>query len=147
MTFFTSFNMWWAKTAICRKKSSVLYVSSNFRNDTGDNVWQNGKMWHGRDAFRKVFSASDVLFEWPQRTVWGNDLWHAHLDFKLLVHEMVLLTSFHIFSISRNLAKLKLYVSGQNDFFYQIFSYFQVLLNQQLKMYRHHDNILKIFLF
>ena len=60
---------------------------------------------------------------------------------------MVLLKSFHIFSISRNLAKLKLYVSGQNDFFYQIFSYFQVLLNQQLKMYWHHDNILKIFLF
>ena len=29
---------------------------------------------------------------------------------------MVLLTSFHIFSIIRNFAKLKLYITGQNDF-------------------------------
>ena len=32
------------------------------------------------------------------------------------MHKMVLLTSFHIFSIIRNFAKLKLYITGQNDF-------------------------------
>ena len=132
-----------------------------FVNDAGDNVWQNGKVWHGGDAFRKCISVSYVLFEWPQRTVWGNDLWHVNLNFKALVHEMVFLTSMHIFSFSRNLAKWKLYISGQNDFSkkelwfstksflifrsFQIFSYFQV--NQQLKIYWHHDNILKIYLF
>ena len=38
------------------------------------------------------------------------------LDVKVLVHALVLLTSFHIFSISLNLAKLKLYMSVQDDF-------------------------------
>ena len=77
-------------------------------------MWQNGKVWHAGDALR-CLSVSD-LFEWPQRDVWGNDLWYVHLNFKLLVHKMVLLTSFHIFSIIRNFAKLKLYITGQNDF-------------------------------
>ena len=72
-------------------------------------------MSHGEDTFRKYLPASDVLLEVPQSAVSGNDLWHVHLNFKVMVHEMVLLTSFHFFSISRNLAKLKIYISGQND--------------------------------
>ena len=78
-------------------------------------MWQNGKVSHGEDTFRKYLPASDVLLDWPKRAISGNDLWHAHLNVKVIVHEIVLLTSFHFFSISRNLAKLKIYISGQND--------------------------------
>ena len=120
-----------------QKNLLFCIVRQYFVNDTGSKVWQNGKVWHEEDAFRKCFYASDLLFEWPRRVVWGNDLWHVHLNFKVLVHKMVLLTSFHIFGISRNLVKLKLYIGGQHEFFkkdapifYQIFSRFQVLLNQ-----------------
>ena len=112
--FFTFFDMWQATIAVYRKKASALYRPTTFhKRHRGQNV---AKCDMGGDGFTKCLSASDVLFEWPQKAVWGNDLWHVHLSFKVLVHKTVLLTSFHIFSISRNLVKLKLYISGQNDF-------------------------------
>ena len=89
------------------EKNLLFYIVHQLLvNDTGDKVCQNGKVWHGGDALRKFLFASDVLFQCPQRAVWENDLWYVYLNFKVLVHKMVLLTSFDIFSISRNFAKL-----------------------------------------